>query len=154
MTVSEFVVKNKHRAHPDCMNPVLYSKDGGDVLPFSHRLAVNHGSCVEVGSSTSSQSICWWACPLRPEHFSVWSENIGLSWISFYPAAALSVNRFEMSRAKGKMNMYFFSVPPHGNADFSPLTFPGLLTILGLSLSHGLTLRNLFQIRPAQAMWK
>lgn len=44
---------------------------------WSPQLAVNNGSCLEVDSSTGSQSICGWVWPLWPEHFSVWSDHIG-----------------------------------------------------------------------------
>lgn len=54
-----------------------------DINPFFFFMAKTEPpACCQSGGgrSTSSQSICWWVWPLRPEHLSLWSVHIGFGW--------------------------------------------------------------------------
>lgn len=44
---------------------------------INHRFTRRQSRLV-VGGSAGSQSICWWAWPLRPERSSAWLDHVGL----------------------------------------------------------------------------
>lgn len=77
--------KTHRKAKRKQTKEILYlcqSADGSNKNHFTHCQ-----SCLEVGNSTSSQSICWWAWPLWPEHFSTWLDRVdsGGFWLGLPP---------------------------------------------------------------------